>query len=122
MGIDGIGSGGPPGGIGGPQGPGGPSRPKGTGESFGVERGESKSGADAVGPSEALGRLERGEIRLDQYLDQSVDAAVSHLSGKLPKEQLDFVRTTLREEMAHDPVLVELVKRTTGAVPNEPSQ
>ena len=108
MGIDGIGK--PP-----PIGPAGaPAAPNATGGKFDV-------GAAAPSqPSRDLGRLERGEIGLDAYLDGKVTAATQHLADKLTPEQLSFVRQTLRSELTNDPVLVELVRRTTGKIP-EPS-
>jgi hypothetical protein len=111
MGIDGIGK--PPGtppapdlaGVSGPR-----------GEAFRV--GETAS-PEAPASSETLGRLERGEIDLDGYLDERVADAVLHLADKLAPQQLDFVKQTLREQLATDPVLVELVKRAAGAAPAE---
>src|SRR4051794_14239594 len=67
--------------------------------------------------SAALSSLQRGELTLDQYLDGRVSDATSHLVGKLSPDQLEFVKQSLREQMATDPVLVELVQRTTGSVP-----
>src|SRR5690349_197236 len=101
MGIDGIGK--PP-----PIGPTGAPAPSPTGGKFDV-------GAAAPTQSSGdLGRLERGEIGLDVYLDGKVAAATQHLAGKLNPEQLAFVQKTLRSELTNDPVLVELVRRTTG--------
>jgi len=37
--------------------------------------------------------------------------------GKLSPDQLEFVKQSLRDQMATDPVLIELVQRTTGAAP-----
>ena len=81
--------------------------------------GEAKAAHAVGGPrgSEALEQLRRGEIDLDRYLDTRVGEAVRPYEGKLPPAQLDFVRQSLREQLATDPVLVELVRRTTGAVP-----
>ena len=67
--------------------------------------------------SAALESLQRGELSLDQYLDGRVSDATSHLAGKLSPDQLEFVKQSLREQMATDPVLVELVQRTTGSAP-----
>ncbi|HTQ02895.1 MAG TPA: hypothetical protein VMI54_03520 [Polyangiaceae bacterium] len=107
MGIDGIGK--PP-----PIGPAGaPLGPTATGPTttqFEV------GGATEVKPAGDLARLERGEIGLDAYLDNKVSEATQHLAGKLSPDQLAFVRQTLRSELASDPVLVELVRRTTGKV------
>lgn len=120
MGIDGIGK---------PPGSNIPSAPPVSGaapahgaEPFKVERAGSSTSASASAAqgsqgSEALGGLQRGEISLDQYLDTRVSEATSHLSGKLSPDQLEFVKQSLREQMATDPVLVELVQRTTGSVP-----
>lgn len=112
MGIDGIGKPGPGAapGVGGPGSTGSVS-----GEAFQVERAAGAQGAEG---SASLRGLERGELSLDQYLDARVDEAVRHLAEKLPAEQLDFVRQSLREQLASDPVLVELVRRTTGRVPD----
>jgi hypothetical protein len=77
--------------------------------------------ASAAAPSSrisaALSSLQRGELSLDQYLDGRVNDATSHLSNKLSPDQLDFVKQSLREQLATDPVLVELVQRTTGSAP-----
>jgi hypothetical protein len=105
MGIDGIGK--PP-----PIGPsGGPAAPAPAGGEFSV------GPASEAQPTGELARLERGEIGLDVYLDGKVNEATSHLAGKLSPDQLAYVRQTLRSELASDPVLVELVRRTTGKTP-----
>jgi hypothetical protein len=110
MGIDGIGK--PPGaGAPGAGGVGGASKP--TGETFRVDKSEAVAGTDP------LSRLERGEIDVDQYLDARVNHAVEHLQGNLSPEQLEFVRDTLKDQMRSDPVLIELVRRSTGSVPSE---
>jgi hypothetical protein len=64
--------------------------------------------------SSALSALDKGEISVDEYLDHKVAEATSHLQGKLNAEQLQFVTETLRAELSDDPVLVELVRRTTA--------
>ncbi len=101
----------PPGGIGGPGGPAGPKGPASEDFELGVEGAPQVGGASASAP---LQQLQAGDISLDQYLDTRVDSAVEHLEGKLPADQLDFVRQTLRQELETDPVLVELVRRSTG--------
>ena len=118
MGIDGIGK--PPGAsIGSVGSASGTEAPR-TGQSFSVDSG-SASAASASAPAErisaALSGLSRGEISLDQYLDTRVTEATSHLNGKLSPEQLEFVKQSLREQLSSDPVLVELVQRTTGSSP-----
>ena len=113
MGIDGIGK--PPGAaIGGVS-----SIPAGEAaratEPFSVERSSAPATSSRV--SAALSSLQRGELSLDQYLDGRVTEATQHLAGKLGPEQLEFVKQSLREQMATDPVLIELVQRATGATP-----
>jgi hypothetical protein len=116
MGIDGIGKPGagglPPdvGRVGGPQ--------AGSGETFSVGKPNELGSVEGSGP---LGALERGEIDLDTYLDQRAAEAVRPLEGKLGAEELEFVRSALRQQLETDPVLVELVRRTTGRVPTESS-
>lgn len=115
MGIDGIGKPGP-GGLGPPSGPGGvagPERP--TGETFRV----AAEAIDRADSSDALERVHQGELSVEEYLDSRVNEAVQHLAGKLPAEQLDFVRQTLREALSSDPMLIELVQRTVAGAPTE---
>ena len=112
MGIDGI-SGRGPSGLGGVTGPNAPVQKA---DSF---RLDPQAPVERTGPSDALERVRSGELSLDQYLDGRVQEAVEHLVGKLPAEQLDFVRETLREQLSSDPVLVELVRRTVGTDPAE---
>jgi hypothetical protein len=81
---------------------------------------EPTAGTDAVNAKGPLGQLERGEIGLDQYLDARVEAAVAPLIERLNPESLAFLKSSLRAELATDPVLVELVRRATGASPSEP--
>lgn len=78
----------------------------------------SASALDAAsGGSDAFLALERGEISVDQYLDARVESAVAPLLSRLSPEQLEFVRAELRSSLTTDPVLVELVRKTTsGAV------
>jgi hypothetical protein len=111
MSIDGVGK--PPGGPPGVGGVGGVGR---SGESFRVDKTDAN---DRVAGSDALDQLQRGEISVDQYLDTRVEHAVQHLAARLSPEQLDFVKGSLREQLASDPVLVELVKRATGSGPTE---
>ncbi|HEY4102649.1 MAG TPA: hypothetical protein VGM44_02120 [Polyangiaceae bacterium] len=113
MGIDGIGK--PPGAsigsVGNVQ---GGEAPRGA-EPFAVDRSAPASPSERI--STALSSLQRGELSLDQYLDGRVNEATNHLVGKLSPDQLDFVKQSLREQLATDPVLIELVQRTTGASP-----
>jgi hypothetical protein len=113
MSIDGIGK--PPGaGIGAI---GGASNPEGVraAEPFKVDASAPAAAGGKV--SAALSSLQRGELSLDEYLDGRVSDATSHLEGKLSPDQLEFVKQSLRDQIATDPVLAELVQRTTGATP-----
>lgn len=114
MGIDGINK--PGGGV--PRI--GSNTPEGVDSNFKTALGaEATRGAQSVEAStqaisqSALEQLDAGTLSVEEYLDLQVDRAVAHLEGKLPKNQLDFVRETLREQLGEDPVLVELVRRTT---------
>jgi hypothetical protein len=80
-------------------------------------------GAEAVpvagaASSEAFLALERGELTVEQYLDAQVESAVAPLMSKLSPDQLDFVRGELRGALETDPVLVELVRKSTGRASN----
>ena len=111
MGVDGIGSGGPRvGGV--PPGAVPDVAPVAT-----EPTGAGAVAASAAPGSAALGRLERREIDLDGYLDARVDEAMGPLAGRLDSDRLAFVRGALREELAADPVLAELVRRATGRAP-----
>lgn len=113
MGIDGIGK--PPGaGIGAVGGTTSTESARAT-EAFKLD--PSAPAAVASPVSASLASLQRGELSLDQYLDDRVNDATSHLVGKLSPDQLEFVKQSLRDQISTDPVLVELVQRTTGSVP-----
>jgi hypothetical protein len=112
MGVDGIGGGGrpiPP--VGGGA----------IGEAGGVEPTAASGVEGSRGPAQTEGtlldRLKRGEIDIERYLDAQVDAAVAHVEGPLGQAQLDFIKGVLREQLASDPVLVELLRRATGSLP-----
>lgn len=62
--------------------------------------------------SEALGRLERGELSVDQYLDLQVEHAIRHLAQQLSPEETGFVRAALKEQLGSDPVLLRLASDT----------
>ncbi len=109
MGIDGIGK--PPGVNSGELAGAEAGRPA---EPFSVEPSAAGSASPASRVSAALVSVQRGELSVDQYLDGRVSDATRHLVGKLSPDQLEFVKQSLREQLATDPVLVELVQRTTG--------
>jgi hypothetical protein len=64
----------------------------------------------------ALDRLRAGEIDLDGYLDLKVNEATAHLRGMRAAE-IDGIRAVLRDQIAGDPALAELVQRATGQTP-----
>jgi len=75
--------------------------------------------ANPTAPTEdasLLGRLERGEISVDDYVTGRVEEAVAPLAAKLDPQALEFVKETLRDQLASDPVLVELVRRATEGI------
>jgi hypothetical protein len=55
-------------------------------------------------------RLRSGAIDLNGYLDAKVDEATEHLHG-LSAPELQAIRSALRDRLAHDPTLVDLVQR-----------
>jgi hypothetical protein len=95
-----------------------PAVAPGAGASFQVGA-EAAAGAAPAGGSDAFSALERGEISVEQYLDARVETAVAPLLPRLSPEQLEFVRAELRSALETDPVLVELVRKTTGALRSE---
>ena len=109
MSIDGIGK---RGGIApGASVPGAPAAPG----SFEVGAPTAATGAATTdGASDAFAALERGEINVEQYLDSRIETAVAPLLSRLSPDQLEFVRAELRSALETDPVLVELVRKTTG--------
>jgi hypothetical protein len=113
MGIDGIGK------RGGtlPTAPG--SGPTETRASFELSAPGAAPAAAAAGSSDAFAALERGELNVQQYLDARVEGAVAPLVSRLSPEQLEFVRAELRSALENDPVLVELVRKTTGGARSE---
>src|SRR3974390_52274 len=119
MGIDGIGKKGPPG-LQPPEVT--PARWTRTGSAFELRptapiSGSAPPSAPALqGPSTALERLRAGEIDVNRYLDLKVDDATAHLVF-LPSAQLQAVRQELRDRLAVDPTLVELVAEAARGAP-----
>jgi hypothetical protein len=115
--VDRIGKGGAP-----PRGP-DPARPTETGKTFDVQKTDAKApaaGVERAGLHGAtpLDQLKAGKIDFNEYLDIKVHEATGHLEG-LSKVQLDSIRSMLRDRMATDPDLVDLVKQATGHVPSD---
>ncbi len=67
--------------------------------------------------SESLRKLKQGEMSLDEYLDERVEIALAHIKGRVPADKLESIRVVLREKLQYDPVLVDMVHRTTGLQP-----
>ena len=78
------------------------------------------SSATAVEMS-PLQQLKAGKIDFNQYVDLKLQEATSHLQGLSP-EKLDTIRSMLRDRMATDPELVDLVKQATGHAPSIPEE
>lgn len=102
-----------------------PSAPKAaeTGKPFEVSRPAAAEGASRVDATaaSALEQLKAGKIDFDQYVSAKVEQATAHLQG-MPKVELDAIRSMLRDQMATDPTLVDLVKRATGRAPEPPEE
>jgi hypothetical protein len=115
MGIDGIGkSGAPPPGVGLDR----TVAPK-TTEVGGADTAfqVGKAAATEAAAPTSLDQVRSGAISVSQYLDHKVNEATSHLEGRLGPEQLSFIKSSLREQLASDPALVDLVKSATGQLP-----
>jgi hypothetical protein len=93
-----------------------------TGKKFDLSTSQTQSAKEVASatPSE-LQKVQSGELTMDQYLDQRVDTAVSHVSSRLSPEQLGAVRQQLKDQLSTDPVLRQLVKQATGSSPPAPS-
>src|SRR5258707_7345114 len=76
----------------------------------------NRAGSVEATTETSLDQLRAGKISVSEYLDVQVQQATAHLDGRLSTEQLSFVRDSLREQLSTDPVLVDLVKSTTGAL------
>jgi len=65
----------------------------------------------------ALAQLDLAEASVNQYLQERVDAAVVHLRGLLPPEELELLKEQLMEQMYTDPTISELVQHATSRSP-----
>ena len=77
---------------------------------------EGAAQANAASP---LARLRAGEIDVHGYIDLKVDEATSAMKG-LSAEQLDDMKSILRDQMKTDPGLADLVRSATGKMPTPP--
>ncbi len=120
MGIDGIGKGGgiPSQGV---PGEGAIDKTASTNAPFSVDRStapEATSAVNAASQSDAA-RVRAGELSIDQYLDKKVDEATGHLQG-VGAANLSAIKSMLRDQLASDPALADLVKSATGKAPSAP--
>jgi hypothetical protein len=117
MGIDSIGKKPPSPPLPATTGAGGVSHGASVGRPFEVSGVQGAGKVDAVeAPRTALERLRAGDIDVNGYVDIKVNEATSHLAA-LPPAELDRVRSALRDRMAGDPMLVDLVRTATGSIP-----
>jgi hypothetical protein len=72
-------------------------------------------------PRTALERYRAGEVDVDGYLDLKVHEATAHLAA-VPAQDLEAIRNALRDRLASDPTLIELVRAVTGHVPEPPGE
>lgn len=89
---------------------------------FSVDRAKEAAPVDAASMTSAvspLAQLKSGAIDVEQYLDLKVDAATKSLEG-MPAAELDQIKKMLRDQLASDPMLVDMVKAATGTVPKPP--
>lgn len=89
---------------------------------FSVERADRTKEAapvDAAQAASPLAQLKSGAIDVEKYLDLKVDEATKALDG-MPASQLGEIKKILRDQLASDPMLIDLVKSATGKVPNPP--
>jgi hypothetical protein len=83
----------------------------------GRQGGPAKLQVVAPTESESARKVKRGEMSLDEYLDERAEEGLAHLKGKVADSTLETVRFVLREKLRTDPGLVEAVKRATGMTP-----
>ena len=125
MGIDRIGKGGAPPATPETQGTGSTERKGSVEKPFSVERPDATKAASHAGGTEAatitspLARLRAGEIDVNGYVDLKVDEAIQGLDG-LSAAELDDIKKILRDQMATDPGLADLVRTATGQMPSIP--
>jgi hypothetical protein len=81
--------------------------------------GEATAPRPVEGGVTPLEQVRSGQIDVATYLDRKVDEATSHLAA-LPAAQLDAIREALRDRLAVDPSLVELVRAAAGQPPPPP--
>ena len=98
----------------------GPSSARPAGQAFqvpnaGAPKTTESTGVDPARPAGPLERLRAGEVDLGGYVDLKVHEATAPLAS-LPPVELEKIRTALREKLANDPELVDLLRTATGEV------
>lgn len=63
--------------------------------------------------SEALEQLKRGELTVEQYIEDRVEHALGAIPFPLTGEQRESVKETLRFQVQTDPALSEYLRLTT---------
>jgi hypothetical protein len=75
------------------------------------------SPASSIASNLSLERLRRGDMSLDEYLDEQVELAIGQLPFKLTHVRIAELRVALRETLRTDPVMTELIEQVTGQSP-----
>lgn len=124
MAIDRIGGGKgtPP--LASPEGATGPSGTERPAAPFSIERPSDASRASGVSGATGASPLERlraGEIDRQTYVELKVDEATRHLKGVRPAD-LESIRAELRQRVASDPALVDLVRQASGGTYTPPEE
>jgi hypothetical protein len=116
MGIDRIGKTGPPAPLPEVSGP-AAARPSGSAFQVPAAAAPTQAASQQVEPARpaggALERLRAGEVDLGGYVDLKVHEATAHLSA-LPPVELERIRSALRDRLAGDPTLADLLHSATG--------
>lgn len=90
-------------------------------KAFHVDKTAPTEAIKNVDPTTPLARLRAGEIDLNGYIDAKVEERTKDIKG-ISADELDFIKTTLRDQMKTDPALVDLVKAATGQTPEAPEE
>lgn len=75
----------------------------------------------AVGPqvSASLERVRRGELSVEAYVEERINAAMAHVDPRLSTEERARAREVLREHIVSDPILCQQLARLTGKPLNQ---
>ena len=92
-------------------------------KTFHVDRSDATKATQATEATNAaspLARLRAGEIDVHGYIDLKVDEATKALPPGLSPAEMDEIKKVLRDQMATDPGLADLVRTATGQMPKPP--